>query len=124
MESKVLLGALGFLALPLIGGAAMVVSRGAANMTTATNALSADIKPPQPKATPLDAVKVPTDSRQHSWRTVLKPDDILPHRRVFATMLMNFDDIAGPEHRTASPRDQQIFASLQVGRDIELRRCP
>ena len=106
--------ALGLYALPLIGCAAIVVSRVVLVMSNATASIATDPgKPAISQQTDTNLIHMrPGDSKEYSWLTVIKPDEIFKRRRVRISAYLNFSDIAGPEYRTASPGDQRIFANL------------
>jgi len=59
----------------------------------------------------LERVVVPADMKSISWRTVVKPDDLFPQRRVTVGALLGLAEITGKDVRSTNPEEQKNLAS-------------
>ena len=70
----------------------------------------------------LERVVVPGDMKSLSWRTVVKPDDLFPQRRVTVGALLGLAEITGKDIRSTNPEDQKNLAS-QHAPDVARAEC-
>lgn len=116
--------ALGLFALPLIGIAGMLVLRAVLEMGRVSASLAVvPAEPSSPKHPDPNLVHMrPGDTKEYSWLTVIKPDELFPRRRVRVFAYMDYSEIVEAQIRSASPADQKIYANL-FAPDVARREC-